>query len=112
MPIYEYVCNQCQHELETIQGFRERPLTDCPQCGERSLQKKVSAAAFHLKGTGWYETDFKDKPKKSEKQSKQDSVDKGDTKSKAKSDSKNGSTGRVQSKKSSSSSQSPKPSKV
>jgi putative FmdB family regulatory protein len=59
MPIYEYRCGQCGHEFETMQKVSEAPLEVCPACNERALKKKVSAAAFRLKGSGWYETDFK-----------------------------------------------------
>jgi|APFre7841882630_1041343.scaffolds.fasta_scaffold01279_4 putative FmdB family regulatory protein len=59
MPIYEYRCESCQHELETIQKISDPPLRDCPSCGELALKKKISAAGFRLKGSGWYETDFK-----------------------------------------------------
>jgi len=59
MPIYEYRCESCQHELETIQKISDPPLSDCPSCGEPALRKKISAAGFRLKGSGWYETDFK-----------------------------------------------------
>jgi len=59
MPIYEYQCEKCGHELEAIQKFSDDPLTKCPECGEQALKKKLSAAAFHLKGSGWYKTDFK-----------------------------------------------------
>ena len=59
MPIYEYVCDSCEHEFETIQKFSEDPLEMCPECDENSLRKKISAAGFRLKGGGWYETDFK-----------------------------------------------------
>ena len=61
MPIYEYRCNHCEHRLEKLQKISDEPAKTCPECGEDSLQKLVSAAAFKLKGTGWYETDFKDK---------------------------------------------------
>lgn len=64
MPIYEYACNSCGHELETLQKLSEPPLTDCPECGKAELRKKVSAAGFRLKGSGWYETDFKKDKKK------------------------------------------------
>ena len=64
MPIYEYGCKACEHEFETIQKLSEAPLVDCPACGEATLRKKVSAAAFRLKGGGWYETDFKSGGKK------------------------------------------------
>lgn len=72
MPIYEYVCRVCGHELETIQSIRDNPLTACPACSEDSLRRKLSVAAFHLKGTGWYETDFKNK-KSEDKKTKSDS---------------------------------------
>jgi putative FmdB family regulatory protein len=64
MPIYEYQCQKCGHELEVMQRMSDPLLKDCPACGEASLKKLVSAAAFQLKGTGWYVTDFKDKGKK------------------------------------------------
>lgn len=59
MPIYEYQCQSCEHEFETLQKMSDPLLTDCPACHEQALRKKVSAAAFRLKGGGWYETDFK-----------------------------------------------------
>lgn len=59
MPIYEYSCENCGHELETLQKLSEAPLRLCPACGQESLSKKVTAAGFRLKGGGWYETDFK-----------------------------------------------------
>ena len=59
MPIYEYVCKKCDHELEAIQNMSDEPLTECPECGALALERKISAAAFRLKGGGWYETDFK-----------------------------------------------------
>ncbi|MDM8565631.1 zinc ribbon domain-containing protein [Candidatus Halobeggiatoa sp. HSG11] len=61
MPIYEYACTKCEHKFETIQKMNDEPLVKCPDCGEDSLKKLVSAAAFHLKGSGWYKTDFADK---------------------------------------------------
>jgi putative FmdB family regulatory protein len=64
MPIYEYQCQSCQHELEALQKINDQPLRDCPDCGKDALKKKISAAAFRLKGGGWYETDFKTGDKK------------------------------------------------
>ncbi|RRQ22559.1 FmdB family zinc ribbon protein [Thiohalobacter thiocyanaticus] len=64
MPIYEYQCTKCGHELESLQKISDPPLTDCPECGAAALQKLVSAAGFRLKGGGWYETDFKSGSKK------------------------------------------------
>ena len=59
MPIYEYRCQECGHELEKLQRMSDAPLTDCPSCGKAQLKRLVSAAGFRLKGGGWYETDFK-----------------------------------------------------
>lgn len=64
MPIYEYQCQSCGHQLEIIHKISADPATDCPECNESALKKKVSAAAFRLKGGGWYETDFKSGDKK------------------------------------------------
>lgn len=65
MPIYEYECRQCGHRLEQIQKVGDAPLTLCPQCGQKSLQKCVSLPSFQLKGSGWYATDYKNKGKPS-----------------------------------------------
>ncbi|MCS4504121.1 hypothetical protein KBTX_00220 [wastewater metagenome] len=59
MPIYEYLCDACGHELEALQSINDEPLTECPECHRPQLRKRISAAAFRLKGGGWYETDFK-----------------------------------------------------
>ena len=64
MPIYEYQCQACQHQLEALQKMNDEPLLECPTCGESQLKKKISAVAFRLKGSGWYETDFKTGDKK------------------------------------------------
>ena len=60
MPIYEYECHLCGHRLEKLQKISDQPLTDCPACEQSGLKKLVSAVAFRLSGSGWYETDFKD----------------------------------------------------
>lgn len=59
MPIYEYRCSSCGHELESMQKFSDPVLTQCPKCREAALVKLVSAAGFQLKGGGWYATDFR-----------------------------------------------------
>lgn len=59
MPIYEYRCEQCGHQLEAMQKMADAPLTDCPACHTPALKKLISAAGFRLSGGGWYETDFK-----------------------------------------------------
>ena len=64
MPIYEYRCDNCGHEMEAFQSLSEAVLTSCPKCGKETLKKKISAAGFRLKGGGWYETDFKSGKKK------------------------------------------------
>lgn len=64
MPIYEYQCQSCAHQMEALQKLSDPPLSDCPACGRASLKKKISAAGFRLKGSGWYETDFKQSNRK------------------------------------------------
>ena len=102
MPIYEYACNSCEHTLDALQKISDEPLTDCPECGEAALKRLISAPRFRLKGSGWYETDFKsdkqrnvlksdsepdkpksDKPDKSDKPEKKDAAAKQDTSSTA-----------------------------
>jgi len=64
MPIYEYQCQACGHEYEALQKMSAEPLVTCPVCNKSELKKKISAAGFRLKGSGWYETDFKNGNKK------------------------------------------------
>ena len=59
MPIYGYICKSCEHTFDALQKMSDDPLVDCPDCGEAALQKALSAPKFRLKGSGWYETDFK-----------------------------------------------------
>ena len=59
MPIYGYVCKSCEHRFDVLQKMSDDPLVHCPDCGEPALQKELSAPKFRLKGSGWYETDFK-----------------------------------------------------
>ena len=70
MPIYEYKCKACEHKFDKLQKLSDDPLTDCPDCGKPDLVKLVSAAGFRLKGTGWYETDFKNSSAKSKDSTK------------------------------------------
>ena len=65
MPIYEYRCASCGHELEALQKLSDAPLTMCPACHKAELRKRVSAAGFQLKGSGWYVTDFRNSGAKS-----------------------------------------------
>lgn len=64
MPIYQYACGDCGHTLEALRKMSDAPLTECPECKKPTLSKQVTAAAFQLKGSGWYETDFKNSGKK------------------------------------------------
>ncbi len=64
MPIYEYCCEECGHEMEAMQKISDEALTECPACGKPALKKMLSAPGFRLKGGGWYETDFKGGKKK------------------------------------------------
>lgn len=57
MPIYEYQCEKCGNLTEVIQKFSDAPLTTCDKCGG-TVSKLMSASAFHLKGGGWYKTDY------------------------------------------------------
>ncbi|SFI87119.1 FmdB family zinc ribbon protein [Nitrosomonas sp. Nm34] len=62
MPIYEYVCRSCGLEKEHLQKMSDSPIENCPECGSGEYVKQISAAGFQLKGSGWYVTDFKNKP--------------------------------------------------
>lgn len=67
MPIYEYICSNCNHKFELIQKVSDTSVTSCPNCAASPAQRLVSAPGFQLKGTGWYVTDFKDKKPKETK---------------------------------------------
>lgn len=102
MPIYEYRCSACGHQLESLQRLADAPLVTCPVCGKDALTKSVTAAGFQLKGSGWYATDFKNsgakpapsgkdsaKPEaKSDTASGTDSKSAGDAKSESKTEAK------------------------
>ena len=59
MPFYEYQCRSCQYYVEVMQKITDPPLRKCPSCARMTLVKLISAPVFRLKGSGWYETDFK-----------------------------------------------------
>jgi putative FmdB family regulatory protein len=59
MPFYEYECTNCGAHQEALQSIGDKPLRKCDRCGKNGLKKLVSAPVFRLKGSGWYETDFK-----------------------------------------------------
>ena len=66
MPIYEYRCGSCGFQKEFLQKLSDAPLSTCPECGQESFNKMLTAAGFQLKGSGWYATDFKGCPAKTE----------------------------------------------
>ena len=91
MPIYEYRCQACGAQLEKLQKLSDPLLTECPECGRETLVKLVSASSFRLKGSGWYESDFKTGNKKNglgESETKSDGDGKGDAKGEGKGDAK------------------------
>jgi putative FmdB family regulatory protein len=59
MPFYEYECPSCRYYLEVLQKISDKPLKKCPSCGKSGFKRLMSAPVFRLKGSGWYETDFK-----------------------------------------------------
>ena len=61
MPIYEYYCKKCDQTFDIMQKISDPKISECPNCGFKNMEKLVSATRFKLKGTGWYEADFKDK---------------------------------------------------
>ena len=62
MPIYEYLCQSCQHQFEVKQKFSDDPILSCVRCGQ-AVKKIISAPAIMFKGSGWYVTDYSDKMK-------------------------------------------------
>jgi putative FmdB family regulatory protein len=60
VPIYAYKCSDCGHAQDVLQKMSDPLLEDCPECKQKTYVKQVTAAGFHLKGTGWYVTDFRD----------------------------------------------------
>src|SRR5688500_6979330 len=85
MPFYEYECPNCGYQEEVLQQISDKPLKKCPSCGKTGLKKLMSAPVFRLKGSGWYETDFK-----SDKENKRNlaGADKEEPKAEAKTDAK------------------------
>jgi putative FmdB family regulatory protein len=90
MPLYEYKCASCGKTFEVIQKFADEPLKTHPECGG-DVERLFSAPAFHLKGTGWYATDYAKKSngpgaKSADKSEKSESS--GDSKTESKPDTK------------------------
>ena len=73
MPIYAYRCSSCGCQRDVMQKMSDAPLSNCPECGKQTFSKQLTAAGFQLKGNGYYVTDFKGGPKKSDaKEAKQE----------------------------------------
>ena len=89
MPIYEYECKKCGHQTEVMQKFSDLPIAECDTCHGK-MKKLISSSTFHLKGSGWYVTDYASKSRsgpgtetksKSEPENKKEKTSKSDTKS-------------------------------
>jgi putative FmdB family regulatory protein len=67
MPTYEYACTKCGHAFEFFQSMKDAPLKKCPKCGKLALKRLVGGGAgLIFKGSGFYITDYKNKPAKQE----------------------------------------------
>ncbi len=69
MPVYEYECIKCGHRIEVMQKFSDPPIEECELCHGK-MKKIISQCTFHLKGTGWYVTDYGSKAQNKPKESK------------------------------------------
>lgn len=78
MPIYEYECTRCGHIEEILQHFSDKPLKTCQNCSGK-LHKLISRSSFHLKGTGWYVTDYAGKSDADAPAAKKDASSKADS---------------------------------
>ncbi|HEX7769854.1 MAG TPA: zinc ribbon domain-containing protein [Dokdonella sp.] len=59
MPIYEFECTACNAVFDRLQKLSDPDPADCPACGQPRVKRRLTAPAFRLAGSGWYETDFK-----------------------------------------------------
>jgi len=87
MPFYEYECSDCRYYAEVMQKITDKPLKKCPSCGKATFKKLISAPVFRLKGSGWYETDFKsdqDSKRNLAASDKEDAAVKGESKTETK----------------------------
>ena len=82
MPIYEFECTDCGERFERLQKLSDPDPTDCPTCGKPRVKRRLTAPAFRLAGSGWYETDFKkDGDKKRNLSGKDEAAPKAESKS-------------------------------
>ena len=59
MPIYAFQCQACGHQFDRLQKLSDADPTQCPECAQAAVTRKLTAPSFRLAGGGWYETDFK-----------------------------------------------------
>ena len=78
MPIYAYECSNCGYTKDVLQKLSDKHLEICPECGKNSFARKLTAAGFVLKGSGWYATDFRDGQKKEPNDTKSDKNERSD----------------------------------
>ncbi len=83
MPLYEYVCDKCEHRFEVIQKFSDELVSTCRECGG-TVTKQISSPAIQFKGTGWYVTDYARKPSGGEPSKESDTAQKKDASSEEK----------------------------
>ena len=74
MPIYEYKCDECGSIFEYFQKISDKDLDVCISCKKSGIKKLISSSGFRLKGSGWYETDFKGKNTKEDKSKPKSSI--------------------------------------
>jgi putative FmdB family regulatory protein len=99
MPFYEYECPHCGYHDEVLQKITDKPLAKCPSCGKKGVKKLMSAPVFRLKGSGWYETDFKsDKENKRNLAAADKEESKADTKAETKAEAAKPEAGKTESK--------------
>ena len=81
MPTYEYACDECGHEFEEFQSITARPLKKCPECGQRGLQRLISAGGGVIfKGSGFYQTDYRSESYKKAAEAEKSAAGGGDDK--------------------------------
>ena len=81
MPIYEFECSACGDTFERLQKLSDADPKACPVCGAEKVKRRLTAPAFRLAGSGWYETDFKKDGDKKRNLAGKDEPPKSDSKS-------------------------------
>jgi putative FmdB family regulatory protein len=84
MPIYEFECTACNAVFDRLQKLSDADPEECPECGKRTIKRRLTAPAFRLAGSGWYETDFKKDGDKKRNLAGNDDAPKAETKTESK----------------------------